>query len=209
MKKYIDLSRVIENEMPVYQGDPKTAIYQQANYQEDEYNAFLLTSGMHAGSHIDFPLHFFNDRDYVSDYPLDRFIGKAKVFDVRKVCQICYKKSYDELIFKDDIILFYTGFDQYYGSADYYKKHPVITQDLADFLVSRQVKLIALDAPSPDCEPYPIHSTLLNNDIFIIENLCNLDRLLPYPELEIIAFPLKIKAEASLLRVVGVVTTDE
>jgi len=209
MKKYIDLSRIIENDMPLYTGDPKTTIYQQAKYHQDKFNAYVMTSGMHSGTHIDSPLHFIPDKKFISEYPLDKFIGKAKVVDVRNRSKISYLQYYNQIIHEDDIVLFYTGFDKHYGSAGYYKEHPVITQDLADYLVRRKVKLIGLDIPSPDYEPYPIHTTLLSNNIFIIENLCNLDKLLAYPQVEIIAFPLKIKAEASLIRVVGVVTSDE
>ena len=191
--------------MPVYPGDEQTIITQGANLAQDGYNIFNLTSGMHAGTHIDIPLHFFDNNKFISDYPVDRFIGKAKVFDVSKVSQICYKSDYDKLIEKDDIILFYTGFDELYGSPEYYTQHPVVKQDLADFLVARQVKLVGLDIASPDYEPSPIHKTLLGNNIFIIENLCNLKKLLPYSEVEIIAMPLKIKAEASLVRAVAVI----
>ncbi len=203
MSKIIDLSRIIENEMPVYPGDQATTIKQLATVESDGYNAYSFNSGMHTGTHIDIPRHFFNNNKFMSDYPIERFIGKAKVFDVSQVSQINYNDSYDKLITKDDIILFYTGFSEYYKEPKYYYEHPIISQELADFLVQRQVKLVGLDTPSPDFQPYSIHKTLLSNNIFIIENLCNLEKLLPYSEIEIIALPLKIKAEASPVRVVG------
>lgn len=203
MNRFIDLSRIIENEMPVYPGDEATVITKSASISQTGYNLFTLTCGMHAGTHIDVPLHFFANNKFISDYSIERFIGKCKVFDVSNVSQINYNGTYDKLIDKDDIILFYTGFDKFYNKAHYYTNHPVVTQELADFLVSRQVKMVGLDTPSPDYQPYHIHKTLLSNNIFIIENLCNLEKLLPYSEIEIIAIPLKIKAEASPVRVVG------
>lgn len=203
MSKIIDLSRVIDSDMPLYPGDEATVITQTASIPQSGCNLYMLKSGMHAGTHIDAPLHFLEKEKFISDYPLESFIGRAKVVDVRNRKNISYLQYFNELIHEGDIVLFYTGFDKFYTSAEYYTQHPIITQDLADFLVRRKVKLVGIDMPSPDYEPFPIHKTLLSNNILIIENLCNLDKLLPYPEFEVIAFPLKIKAEAALVRVVG------
>jgi kynurenine formamidase len=205
MKKFIDLSRVIENGMPIFPGDEATVITQSASIAQVGSNIFTLTSGMHAGTHIDTPLHFFDNKDFVSDCSLERFIGKAKIVDVRNRTQISYLQYFNELIHEGDIVLFYTGFDKFYGTPEYYTKHPVITQDLADFLIRRKVKLVGMDTPSPDYEPFPIHKTLLGNNIFIIENLCNLDKLIHYPAFELVALPLKTKTEASLARVVAII----
>lgn len=209
MEKIIDLTRVIKNEMPVYPGDENTTITQKASIVQEGYNLYSLTTGMHAGTHIDAPLHFLDNYKFIADYPLERFMGRGKLIDVRNKKQISYLQYFNEIIHEGDIVLFYTGYDKYYASPEYYTKHPVITQDLADFLVRRKVKLIGLDTPSPDYEPSPIHKTLLSNNIFIIENLCNLEKLLPYPDFDIIALPLKIKAEASLVRVAGVINIDQ
>lgn len=209
MNKIIDLSRIIEDEMPVYPGDKETSLVQVAKVEEDGYSSYTLSSGMHAGTHVDAPQHLLAAGKSVCDYPLDRFMGKAKVIDVRNRAQISYLQYFNQIIYEGDIILFYTGWAKSYTSADYYTKHPVLTQDLADFLVRRKVKLVGIDSPSPDYEPFPIHKTLLKHNILIIENLCNLDKLLSYPKFEIIAFPLKIKAEASLVRVAAIIEDEE
>ena len=45
---------------------------------------------------------------------------------------------------------------------------------------------------------------LLKNEIFILENLCNIKKLLNVKEFNIVAFPLKIEAEGSLVRAVAI-----
>ncbi|MFW6281647.1 MAG: hypothetical protein ACOC1O_02480 [bacterium] len=60
-----------------------------------------------------------------------------------------------------------------------------------------------MDLPSPDKYPFEIHKILFDNNILLIENLTNLSCLLSVSDFEIIAFPLKIKAEASIARVVA------
>ena len=51
-----------------------------------------------------------------------------------------------------------------------------------------------------DKEPYEIHKILFQNGVFILENLTNLSKLLYVEEFEVFAQPLKINAEASLVR---------
>ena len=58
--------------------------------------------------------------------------------------------------------------------------------------------------PSPDRYPFTIHKKLLNNRIFILENLCNLERLAWGDDFKVIAFPLKIKGEGSMVRAVAI-----
>ena len=60
-----------------------------------------------------------------------------------------------------------------------------------------------MDLPSPDNYPFEIHKKLFANNILIVENLTNLSELIGVKDFDIIAFPLKIRAEASLVRVVA------
>jgi kynurenine formamidase len=87
--------------------------------------------------------------------------------------------------------------------VDYYRSYPAISEATAWHLVKKGVKIIGMDSPSPDYAPFNIHKILLNNNILIIENLTNLSALLPYREFELLAFPLKIEADSSPLRVVA------
>ena len=63
--------------------------------------------------------------------------------------------------------------------------------------------MVGFDFPSPDYHPFNIHQILLGNQILILENLTNLSELLPYREFELLAFPLKINADSSPVRVVA------
>ena len=58
--------------------------------------------------------------------------------------------------------------------------------------------------PSPDNGEFKIHKKLFENDIFILENLTNLNKLLYSEEIQIFAQPLKIQGEASLVRAIAV-----
>lgn len=198
--RYIDLSHKIDDGIPVYPGDIEVSLLQVRNLLTDKYNAYSFSSSLHAGTHIDCPMHLLQNDITIAEYPLECFVGKGCILDVRGESEIDYKAEYDEQIQKGDIVLVYTGSDKHYGNEHYYYEHPVITDKLASFLVSREIKMLGVDMPSPDFPPFQIHKLLLNHGIFIIENLTNLEKLLNVECFEVFVQPLKIYAEASLTR---------
>lgn len=202
--KYVDLSYEIENHMPVYPKDTPVTLERSKKYEEDGFNGYTLVSNMHAGTHIDCPMHMLNDDRYVSEFDLGRFIGNAVLLDVRGEMSIELKDEYYKNIKEGDIVLIYTGWDSKYGLKEYYENHPVVSEKFAEFLVQKKIKMLGVDMPSPDSNTFSIHNILLGNNICILENLTNLSKLLYVEELQVFAQPLKIKAEASLVRAIAV-----
>lgn len=201
--KYIDLSHEIKNDMPIYPGDIEVRLDKEKNYTKDGYNADCFFSSMHSGTHIDAPLHILNDK-YISEYSVERFIGNAVLLDVRGEKIINIKDEYYRDIKENDIVLLFTEWDSFYGKEEYYVNHPIISDELAELLIKKKIKMIGIDMPSPDREPFNIHKKLCENDIFILENLTNLNKLLYNENIQVFAQPLKIQAEASLVRVVAI-----
>ncbi|NLO09480.1 MAG: cyclase family protein [Clostridiales bacterium] len=203
MKKYIDLSRDITHDMPVHPYDDPVRLYQDKFLDRDKYVSYKLESGMHSGTHIDTPMHLTNLEKYINEIPLDRFVGRGVLLDVRKESNICFKDAYSDLVRQDDIVLLYTGHSDKYGTEAYYTDQPVIDKGLANFFVEKNIKMLGMDLPSPDNYPFEIHKILFANNILIIENLTNLSELVDAKDFDVIAFPLKIRAEASMARVVA------
>lgn len=199
--RLVDLTQVIESDMPVYPGDRRTTITQTQYLDRDGYNNHQLETGMHSGTHIDGPMHLTESSEYIASLPLDSFIGTGRLLDVRHESVIKMKPEYEEIIEENSIVLLYTGYDQFYGTERYYKSHPVVDETLSGFLIERKVKMLGMDTPSPDRYPFPIHKSLLQNNIYLIENLTNLHELLGCDQFEVIALPLRIKADSSIARV--------
>jgi len=197
----IDLSHPIETGMPVYPGDPGTELKRIKQFAMDGYSDYLLSTNMHAGTHIDGPMHLTERVSYMSDFPLDCFIGEGCLLDVSGEKVIGYKPAYEDALELNQIVILYTGHSDNYGKPHYFTEYPEMTMDFAKLLVRKKVKMIGLDTPSPDYEPYDIHRYLLQHNIFIIENLTNVDRLLGSKAFEIIALPLRMKADSSSARV--------
>ncbi len=188
--------------MPVYPGDEETKLYQTKYFERDKYNSHKLEISVHAGTHIDSPMHFLDTKQYISQLPLDTFIGEGVVLDVRGETEIDIKEQYYSTVKENSIVLLYTGKDKVFGKEEYYK-HPALTIKFAEFLIEKKVKIVGMDMISPDEYPFEIHTKLFKNNILIIENLTNLEKLFEFRKFEVIAFPLKIKADSSILRVVA------
>ncbi|WP_424767566.1 cyclase family protein [Paenibacillus sp. sgz302251] len=199
----IDLTRLIETGMPVYPGDEETELVQSKHFHKDFYNNHQLSINMHAGTHIDGPMHLLDCNQYLNEFLIDTFIGDGCLLDVSGEPSVDYKEQYEQLVREGQIVILYTGSGERYGRPDYFTDYPVLTAAFADFLVRKRVKMVGLDTPSPDKEPYAIHKRLFLNKILIIENLANVAALLHVKTFEIIALPLYIKADSAVARVIA------
>jgi kynurenine formamidase len=203
MEKYIDFSQTIEHLMPVYPGDVPTHLQQISDFTRDGHTGFHLSTGLHAGTHIDGPMHLTMRKQLISEIPLEQFIAAACLLNAVGENIIQYKPEHESLVKSDSIVLIYTGFDRKFLEDSYFNNHPTVSRDLALLLVRKHVKMLCLDLPSPDRPPYEIHTLLLENNVLIAENLRNLDRLLPVKAFEIIALPMRIYADSSPARIIA------
>ena len=198
----IDISHILNGNTPIFPGDYETKLSIHKNIESDYYNAYLLQSCLHTGTHIDMPTHLIHDDRTVVDFALDSFIGHGVLLDVRGEETIGMKPKYAEMIGEQDIVLLFTGCDAKYGQDEYFTHHPAVGDELAKFLLHRNIKMLGMDMPAPDYPPFSFHKDLLRNDIFVLENLANLQSLVGIDNFDVMAFPLKISAEASFVRAV-------
>lgn len=199
----IDLTHSIQEGMPIYPGDADTVLDHSKQFSKDGYNNHQLSINMHAGTHIDGPMHLLDIQKYIHEYPMDRFVGDAVILNVVGEKSIESKEKYEAIIKEGQIVVLYTGHSDCYGQPEYFTEYPALTAEFAQLLVRKKVKIIGLDTPSPDYAPFGIHNILLGNDILIIENLKNLKQLLDVKAFEIIALPLAIRADSSIARVIA------
>jgi hypothetical protein len=103
---------------------------------------------------------------------------------------------------KGDIVLLRTDHTKNIHEEDYFSTNPVISFKLAEKLVEKKVKMVGIDSFSPDNSPFQIHKLLLSNDILILENLMNLDKIAK-PRFKLYAFPLKLENDGAPCRAVA------
>jgi kynurenine formamidase len=203
MKRLFDLTRLIEDNQPVYPGDDPTTLRRSRTLQENGFNNHRLQISMHSGTHIDGPMHMTDSRIYLDEIPLEQFVGKGILLDVRGEREIKMKPEYEDKIPQESIVLFWTGRDVIFGSEEYFLNNPSISPVLADLLVEKKTKIVGLDSSSPDKYPFEIHAKLFAAGILVMENLTGLERLVEFESFTVFALPLRIHADSSVARVIA------
>ncbi len=203
MLKYIDLTHTLSENISVSPFDDKIVFQQVKTLEKDQYNDTQIITTMHIGTHIDAPSHMFPNQKKINEYPVEKFIGQGILLNFKNQRQIIMKQDFNDLNFTEKIVLIYTNQDKIFNNNEYYENHPVITEELCDFLIEKQIKAIGLDFFSPDYFPSVIHKKFLENDILIVENLCNLDLLIDQTNFEIFILPIKIATEGAFIRAVA------
>lgn len=201
--KFIDLTHTLNANIAVFPGDDPIQLDHVKTLESDGFNNYRLSTGMHVGTHIDGPMHMTSDPRMICKLPLEQFAGKGVLIDVRREKRIEFREEFRTLIQPDDIVVFYSGLDIYFGTPKYFTEYPDFTEKMARFLVAQKVKMIAIDWVSPDHHPYPIHDILFKSNILILENLTKVHHLLHATNFEIYAFPLKVEADSSIVRAVA------
>jgi len=178
--------------------------------KDDGWNAANWTIYSHSGTHADAPLHFEASDQTIDEMPLTAFMGKAWVADIMDTQprQWLVPEDLSEVansIQPDDCLLLRTGWSHHLEDSSIYRDGlPRISDELAEWLVEKQVKLVGTEAPSVAdvndlVEVDRIHKILLGAGITIVEGLCNLEKL--ESQVFFMAIPLKLaKADGAPVR---------
>lgn len=208
--KIIDLTHYISEDMPVYPGTDRPKLQEANTYEKDGFKETLMIMYTHTGTHMDPPAHIFEDKMTLDKFPIDQFVGKALVVD----CSFLKdgEKIHIEHINKDladraDFLLFNTGWAKYWGSDKYFEDYPYMDEGLVQYIIDQNKKGVGLDTIGIDPindENLTIHKRLFeNNEMVIIENLTNLDKV-GGDLFTFIALPLKhVDADGSPIRAIA------
>jgi kynurenine formamidase len=203
MPTLIDLSQILSDQMPVYPGDKSPRLTRTRTFARDGYNDHRLTTGMHAGTHIDGPMHLTDKDRYLDEIPAERFSGNGCLLHAAGESVIRRKPEYESLVERSGIVLVHTGWSRLFGQEKYYVDYPVLSLELARLFVEKHIRMVCLDSPSPDREPYEVHKLLFANDILVAENLTGMDQLLHAKRFEVFAFPLRLHADSAPARIMA------
>ena len=200
MKKYIDLTHRIVQDMPVFPGDPPPEIREVTTLGKDSYAVQSIRFSNHIGTHLDAPSHFIEGGVTVEEIPLESLIGRAVILDFTckgKNDRVTIEdlQAHEYLMPPGSRVLIKMGWDVNFTSEAYFENFPCLTREAAEYLVHRRIRLLGTDTPSPSPLADPgeiIHKTLLAAGIVIVESLKNLT-LIDRNQCKIIVLPLPIK----------------
>ena len=208
----VDLSHVISPAMPVYPGTPSPVIKTAFCIRENGFLEKQITLCSHTGTHIDAPAHMLEGGKTLDQLPIDRYSGRAFVFDATSIKKPCIDVQdlvpCHKVLEISDFILLRTGWGRFWGTPKYFLEYPVLTGKAAAWLGRFDLKGIGMDVISADRDDsvdYPVHKLLFGRGLIVIENLAGLDRLL-HQRFIFSCFPLKIEhAEGSPVRAVAMI----
>ena len=181
--KVIDLTHVIESTMPVYPGTEPPTFKPANTYEKDGFKETRISMFTHTGTHMDPPAHLFRDRTTLDAFPPDQFIGKALVIDCTSLKEgepitMEHLLAYGEKVKDADFLLFYLGWDERWGTKEYFGDYPCIDDSVLEHILDGNYKGIGFDVigldPIADVNLTRHKKLFRNKDIVNIENLCNL-----------------------------------
>jgi len=183
--KVIDLTHTIKEDMPVYPGTETPMLTTANTYEKDGFKETRISMFSHTGTHVDPPAHIFAGRTTLDHFPADQFIGKALVVHCSELKEgepITMKNilQYGEKAEKAEFLLFYTGWDKYWGMEAYFGNYPCIDMEVLDYILAGNYKGIGFDVigldPIDDVELTRHKKLFQYKDILNIENLTNLSQ---------------------------------
>jgi len=212
--KHLDLTLTISESIPSFPGSPSPQFLPWSTIKDDDYNLELLFLSSHTGTHLDAPYHFENNGAKIHQIPVTRLIGKGLLIKIKKVKdQTITKKDLLEFERKSGNIknffsvIFFTDWQKNLNKKFYFTNNPGLSKSAADYLVSKKINLVGIDSPSIDLgrnKSFVAHKIFAKNNILIVENLSNLEKI-PTLDFEFIILPLKLKdATGSPVRAIAI-----
>ena len=152
--------------MVVYPGDPAVSITRAMSLAAgDIANVSQMELGVHTGTHVDAPLHFFDGARAVDALHLDALVGPAQVVEVTGQGDI----EADSVPESAERVLFKTRNSAAWAEEGFYEDYASISPECASRLVEAGVRLVGVDYLSVGS--VETHQTLLQAGVIAVEGL--------------------------------------
>jgi len=148
--KYVYLSYIVENSVPVYGGRRSVDIKNIKSLDKgDSTNIFSFEMGNHWGTHIDCPAHFFKNGLKAADYsPETWFFQKPFVLPLKlKENSLAGPEDIGNIPEGTDLLLIKSGFSCFRGTEKYTHNNPGLKPEVGIWLRERHpyVRAVGLD----------------------------------------------------------------
>lgn len=140
----IDISMEIDEEMPVYPGNPRPELEKYRERPEDSTTESKICIGSHTGTHVDAPQHVKEDGKTVKEMDLENFYGDAQVLDLTDCREKVDAEDLKEKEIKEDIILLKTD-NSLQTYNDFREDFTYLTLKAVEYLINQNVKTVGID----------------------------------------------------------------
>lgn len=183
-----ELSHVLTEDLSRSPAFPAPAFVKLEELPMDTANVTEIKMAVHHGTHVDAPSHFYADGATIEVVPLDRLVGEGVVWaiplEAGAVVEVDDLERQSPDVRSGDIVVINTRSYPHINTPRY-ADAPSLSPAAARWLVDRGVKLVGIDAATPDLPAHrrpegfdwPVHQVLLGGGVLIAEHLTNLDDL--------------------------------
>jgi len=205
---FFNLSHDIQDGMITYEGLPGPKIRDHLSREDTRqhyaegttFQIGKIEMVANTGTYIDAPFHRYQEGkdlsqlDFASVANLDGLVFHAPP-NFRKITPDVFSGR----DVKGKAVLIHTGWDRHWGTEPYFKDHPYLTRESAEYLKLEGAALVGIDSLNIDDNTdgmRPAHTILLGSEIPIVEHLCNLAAL-PDTGFKFFAVPAPVKGMGS------------
>ncbi|WP_314427041.1 cyclase family protein [uncultured Microbacterium sp.] len=189
--RVIDLSHTIEAGLVTYPGLPAPTITPHLTREDSrstyapgtEFAMDIITMIGNTGTYLDAPYHRYADGGDLASLELSSLVGlPAEVFHLRDAWS-AQRRGIEAVTLADrelrgSAVLLDTGWSEHFGTPEYARGAPFLTEAGARFLADAGVALVGIDSLNIDDTESggerPAHSILLAAGIHVVEHLTRL-----------------------------------
>lgn len=201
---HIDLSHDVTAGMETYPGLPTPIVADHLSRDAAEeiygpgitFQIGVVTICTNTGTYLDVPFHRFADGHDLTGLALERVAAVPAVRLDRRGQKAIELDDLDLSALAGHAVLVWTDHSRHWGTPAYFEDHPALTAAAADRLLAAGAACVGIDTLNIDATEgtgeRPVHTTLLRNEIPIIERMTNLAAL-PDAGFTFTAVPPKIE----------------
>ncbi|MBN8251561.1 cyclase family protein [Priestia flexa] len=208
----------VEVRIKKHSSKQKKGMYNNSLCKEREPRFISLPD--HSGTHVDAPSHYIETGDSVEKINVEKMFGDSLILDVSILKEPHEPVTKDLLeeaerrqgvyVEKDDIVLIRT-WEKGWGEVGFFEAQ-AMDESAAKWFIEKQIHAVGLDLPNAHMKSNiesNVHQLLLSNEIYIVENLINLDQLPKHSRFLFFGIPLKLKnATASPIRALSILNSQ-
>lgn len=189
----LDLSHTLESDQPNFATHTKffRMMWNRLEFGDRSAHAQIIM-GEHSGTHVDAPIHFYQEGESIDTLDLEHFTGLGRCVNATFVgpdqtlsaADLLRNEETEGVINQGEIVLIHYGFDRFWQKGSearaYRTAWPGLSEEAAIFLVERGIKAVGTDAISIDTskdQAIFAHQRLLGAGVVIYENLTRLEFL--------------------------------
>ncbi|MGE0402492.1 MAG: cyclase family protein [Kofleriaceae bacterium] len=193
---WIDVSVPIRDGMVHWPSNPGVRLERVADLDcGASSNVSQLSMGVHTGTHVDAPIHFFANAGGVETIPIEALVGSARVIAIAHPVHVCVEELEAANVLEGERVLFKTrNSPAAWQSRSFVEDAVHISTDAAMWLAERRVQTVGIDYLSVGGRAAKngraVHHALMGAGIWIIEGL-DLTHA-PIGPCDLVCLPLKL-----------------